>query len=179
MFTNTIPLGWDEEYIYKKSSLDGAKGFYINNGVKSLHYTGTPEQFEEVCAIIDNYPTTYADEVVKPRMCKEVTDLRWIKQQSTIYNGIELECDDITIGRLTSGAFLMDVNPDTPQERRWKLADDNWITLSKQDMIELGSVIAAHMQTCFNREEELHNAIKSAETIEDLALIDIEDGWND
>ena len=41
----------------------------------------------------------------------------------------------------------------------------------------MGAAIAAHIQACFDREEELHIAIKAAADINELAAIDITQGW--
>lgn len=54
-----------------------------------------------------------------------------------------------------------------------------WLKLTLDQLVKIETAIAQHVQRCFSREKELHTAINSCTTIDELNSIDINTGWND
>ena len=151
-------------------------GHYVKDDGIYLVYRA--ENFDTVQAILDAYPVSYADEVLRDEMKSSVTSLRWDNQQFVPdFNGAKLEANDVTIGRIIAALDLMDRNPDLPRIRNWKVTDDYWAELSYETIAAMGRAIGIHIQTCFDNEKALHALIDAAEDIDDLALIDINSGW--
>lgn len=56
-------------------------------------------------------------------------------------------------------------------------AASGWTTLSLEALTSVGGLIAAHVQACFSRERELHEAIDACATLDDLNALDLDEGW--
>lgn len=176
---SVLPLTHDINFIFDKMADAGVVnhfGYSVEENSITLRYR--TEDFDAVQAILDAYQTQYADEVLRDRLMGEVTALRRVKQSlPTMFMGMAVPTDDVTVGRITAAAYLMSANPQSPQTRRWKIANGVWVDLDKTALVGMGTAIAGHIQDCFEREEALHTVLASAETVDELAAIDIEAGW--
>ena len=56
-------------------------------------------------------------------------------------------------------------------------AASGWVTLTLDQLVAVSTAIVRHVEACFSRERELHEAIEAAETEEALMGIDIHAGW--
>ena len=54
---------------------------------------------------------------------------------------------------------------------------DRWIKLSREMLANVSGIIAGHVQACFSRERTLHETVDAAQTVDELAALDIESGW--
>ncbi|MFN9716818.1 MAG: DUF4376 domain-containing protein [Sphingomonadales bacterium] len=174
-----VPLTHDIDFILAKMAAAGVAnhyGYSVKEDGIYLRYRA--ENFEVTQAVLNAYPTQYADEVLRGRLKVKVTDMRRAKQSlPATFMGMPVPTDDVTIGRITAAAYLMDANPASPQTRRWKVADDLWLTLNREALVGMGTAIAAHIQQCFEQEEALHAALDGAATVDDLRAVDLEAGW--
>jgi hypothetical protein len=174
-----VPSTYDVDFIMGKFVAAGVTnhfGYSIEGD--GIHIRYRAEDFDAAQSVLDAYQTQYADEVLRDRLVGEVTALRRVKQaMPTMFMGMAVPTDDVTVGRITAAAYLMSANPQSPQTRRWKIANGVWVDLDKTALVGMGTAIASHIQDCFEREEALHTVLASAETVDDLAAIDIEAGW--
>lgn len=170
-----IPVTYDIEYLMNKIVK------HLDSGVEGDEYIirYRAEDFDAVQEVLDSYPVSYAEDVLKAKMAQEASAERWKRQQLASFMGGPLPADDVTISGITAAIVLMDVDPDSPKTRRWKAGPgvDDWITIDRNTLVAMGSAIGNHVQNCFDREEELQIAIAAADDIDDLAEIDISDGW--
>lgn len=175
-----IDLSWNPNWIVDEiQKLGVVNHFGYDTKEDGHHFSYLVDDTEVVQSVLNEYPTRYANEMRKPALLRLVTDIRWRKQLTTTFMGKTVPADDQTIARITAAVVLMDADPTSPQTRRWKTGPnaDDWVTLDRNALVAMGAKIAAHMQACFDREEELHGLIRAAEDIHDLDGIDIESGW--
>jgi hypothetical protein len=176
---STVPSNYDIDYILSKMTANGIMNHYGHSSTENgwlIVYRA--EDFDTVQTILDNYQTSYAEEVLKPKMLADVAALRWNKQQVFKLNDSPMKSDPETISSITAAVVLMDVNPTSPQTRRWKVGPNTWANLSRTDLIGIGTAAADHVQACFEREEELALLISQATTVDDLMEIDVTSGWS-
>ena len=109
--------------------------------------------------------------------CKAAaTDLRWQKETGGILiAGIPVATDDrsktLILGKRAQA------QSDPAMTFRWKAASGEWVELTGVQIIAIADAVADHVQACFDREGDLHDAIDAAETAEAVLAIDIAAGW--
>lgn len=177
---STVPLHYDIDYIIEQLRLVGVTNHYGHSSSEDgrlIVYRA--ENFDAVQGVLDAYPISYANDVLRPGMLSELAALRWQKQQGFLFNGAPMKSDPETIGSLTAAVVLMDTNPDSPQQRRWKTGPtvNDWVTIDRNTLVAMGTAMGAHVQACFDREELLMRQIVDAETVDDLRNIDINIDW--
>lgn len=102
--------------------------------------------------------------------------IRWSKEtQGTEINGIPVGTDDRS--RSTYLGMLMAVQFDPNYTVNFKAADGNFITLDAMGISAVAFGVRDYVQQCFNREQELIADIDAATTAQEIADIDIENGW--
>jgi hypothetical protein len=175
-----IPSHYDLDWILEQMRLRGVVNHYghgESNGDTILVYRA--QDFDIVQSILDDYPTQYADEVLRGRMLDDLAATRWKQQQGFTLNGAPMKADPETIGSITAAVVLMDTNPDSPRTRRWKSGPrlEDWVTVDRNTLVFMGGAIASHIQACFDREEELALEIIEAADVFELQDIDIKSGW--
>lgn len=100
-------------------------------------------------------------------------DLRWRCETSgTVVDGRVIETDRTTQAMLTGAAVAATLDPG--YSVRWKTAD-GFVTLSAEQIITTAQAIRAHVQSCFDREAELLDALNAGNY--DGSMLD--DGWPD
>lgn len=104
------------------------------------------------------------------------TDLRWQKEVAGIaINGVPVATDDRSKTLILGKRAKARENPD--MTFRWKSASGEWVNLTGAQIIAIADAVADHVQACFDREGDLHDAIDAAETAEDVLAVDIAEGW--
>lgn len=77
---------------------------------------------------------------------------------------------------LITGAYTYSLlNPEALID--WKGADGAWTQIDAATIAGIARAVATHVQACFSNERALSELIDAAETVEDLASIDLESGW--
>lgn len=89
--------------------------------------------------------------------------------------GSPMGTDRVTQVKLT-GAYVK-ASADDTYSVRWKVAPGLFVTLDAATIINIGDAVAAYVQDCFDREDELTTAILAASTHEGLDAININSGW--
>ena len=103
---------------------------------------------------------------------RDLADYRWQKTQRFTYDGVETQADPaiaVVTARVVAAQFL-------PPESttKFKLADGEFRVWSAENLIAFGMAINAHVQACFDREDQLTALILAAE---DPSSVDISTGW--
>jgi hypothetical protein len=110
-------------------------------------------------------------DLVKGELKNAVASERYKREVSGInvtVQGIELFCDT---SRENRDVFLQKHLALTSQETvNWKFIN-TWLTLSKEELIEIHNQITAHVQSCFDWEAEKNIMIDSCVTLEELNTI--------
>lgn len=55
--------------------------------------------------------------------------------------------------------------------------EDGFVTLNAAGVEEILQARAVHTQSCFAKEKTLHDAVDSCEAVEEIASINVNDGW--
>lgn len=84
----------------------------------------------------------------------------------------QVPTDHTTRATLTAAYVKAKENP--AYTVRWKAGPGVFVTLDADTIIAMADAVAAHVQACFDREDELSAAILAAE---DPASVDINTGW--
>ena len=84
--------------------------------------------------------------------------------------------DDTSLARISQAAFDASVKPDG-WEKHWRVAEGEWVAIGKDDIQAMHDAAAAHVEACFRRLEEIEIQLAGAETVEDLAEVDVRAGW--
>jgi hypothetical protein len=104
------------------------------------------------------------------------TDLRWQKETAGILiGGMLVATDDRSKTLILGKRAKARENPD--MTFRWKTAGGAWVELTGAQIIAIADAVADHVQACFDREGDLHDAIDAAETAQAVLSVDINTGW--
>lgn len=77
---------------------------------------------------------------------------------------------------LITGAYTYSLlNPEALID--WKGADGTWTQIDAATLAGIAGAVATHVQACFSNERALSELIEAADTVEELASIDLESGW--
>ena len=98
-----------------------------------------------------------------------------VETGGTTLNGIPVATDRESVAIITAAYVAAKEDPE--YAIRWKAAQGVFVTLDAQTIIATAHAARAHVQTCFDREADLTEAILAAETVEALDAIDINAGW--
>ncbi|TIM41743.1 MAG: DUF4376 domain-containing protein [Mesorhizobium sp.] len=100
---------------------------------------------------------------------------RWQAETGGIVvDGVSISTDRESTAMLTA-AFVV-ASGDPEYSIRWKVQNGVFVTVTAPQIIALASAVRAHVQACFNREDELTVAILAANA-NALGALDIESGW--
>ena len=115
-------------------------------------------------------------EEVKATCKAAATDLRWRKETAGILiSGVPVATDDRSKTLILGKRAQAQRNPS--MSFRWKAAGGEWVELTGSQIIAIADAVADHVQACFDREGELHDAIDAAETAAAVLAVDITAGW--
>ncbi|MHB0844768.1 DUF4376 domain-containing protein [Stutzerimonas nitrititolerans] len=122
----------------------------------------TPAEIE---AHLARQPDDYAAAIAARRWQAEVSGIE--------IAGMRIETDDRTKTLLNGAALRATIDPQ--HSRRWKLADGTWVTLDSETLISAAKAVDSYVQACFDREEELVEALADGTFTEAM----LEEGWPD
>ncbi|WP_376958199.1 DUF4376 domain-containing protein [Azospirillum sp. A26] len=106
------------------------------------------------------------------------TALRWQKETGGIViRGVTVATDDRSKTLILGKRAKARENPD--MTFRWKAAGGEWVDLTGVQIIGIADAVADHVQACFDREGELHDAIDAATDAAAVLAVDIAAGWPD
>lgn len=104
------------------------------------------------------------------------TDLRWQKETGGIViAGVPVATDDRSKTLILGRRAQAQSDPD--MTFRWKAASGEWVELTGAQIIAIADAVADHVQACFDREGDLHDAIDTTETAEAVLAVNILAGW--
>jgi len=86
-----------------------------------------------------------------------------------------VDTDETSIHRMDQATFAAMANPDFVTE--WVCADEYHLSLDAAGMIGLKMQFVIHGGACHARSEEIKAAIDAAQTVAEIAAIDMEAGW--
>ncbi|MCM8738276.1 DUF4376 domain-containing protein [Azospirillum sp. A1-3] len=113
--------------------------------------------------------------VAKAERKAAATAKRWeVEVAGTIVNGIPVATDDRSKTLILGKRAQAQADPD--MTFRWK-AVNGWVELSGAQIIAIADAVADHVQACFDREGELHDAIDAAKDAAAVLAVDITAGW--
>lgn len=98
------------------------------------------------------------------------------EEAGTTFGGYPLATDRTTQAKITAAYVKATADPDYTIAS-WKFAPGVFAPLTSAQIIAAADVMEAHVQLCFANEAAISALILAAETPEDLAAIDLEQGW--
>ncbi|WP_292463459.1 DUF4376 domain-containing protein [Mesorhizobium sp.] len=105
-----------------------------------------------------------------------LADRRWRAETGGITVGGSVIATDRDSTSMLTAAFVT-ASADAGYSVRWKVENGVFVTLSAEEIIAISAAVRAHVQDCFDREDELTADILAAASVAALAAIDIESGW--
>ena len=77
---------------------------------------------------------------------------------------------------MISGAWIaVQMSPSTVID--FKGPDGSWVQISKSEVEQIAKDTVQHVQACFTRERQYHEAIMACTTHEEISLVDYSAGW--
>ena len=137
--------------------------------------------------VMDAATGKITQQAVAPRALEEIRDAlfaalsnrRWQAETAGIVvGGAPIRTDRESQSVLTSAYVQAMGNPDFSV--RWKIGQGQFVTLNAATIIAIGDAVTAHVQACFDHEDELTTAILAAFAAGDrdaLESFDIAAGW--
>jgi hypothetical protein len=116
------------------------------------------------------------EEAVAGRL-DDLATIRWQHEVggTALPDGTPLLTDRETQNKLTAAYVKAKESADFTI--RWKIAPGIFTTLDAQTTIVIADACVAHVQACFEREDELTSEMRAASTIEDVQAVDLQVGW--
>ena len=112
----------------------------------------------------------------KERALADLAYIRYAHETGGIIIGGASIATDRQSQALITGAYTYSLlNPEALID--WKGADGAWTKIDAATISGIARAVAKHVQACFTNERALSELIDAAETVEDLASIDLESGW--
>ena len=109
-------------------------------------------------------------EQLRERKRAEIAAARYEAEVAGIeVNGVSIATNRDSQALLTGAAVSAML--DDAYTVQWKQPDGTFVTLTANQIIELGKTVRAHVETCFNREKELYAEIAAAQTAEEVEQI--------
>lgn len=123
----------------------------IVEGSSSTHF---------VSHVVKNRQDVTKNQVIRQRIANK----RFEEEVSgTEWNGYSVPTDRNTQAVLTSMNLRVERDPTYTEE--FKISDNVWVTLDKDNIIALGDVVFGHVSQCFRRERELSELLESGENV--------------
>lgn len=118
-------------------------------------------------------------EILKTKIKAKIAEKRWEIEISgvTDSNDITFATDRESQTKYIAIAVkLLSVDVST-WSIHWKTVNGNFVTLNASEMQNVINLVMNHVQTCFDKESDLHSLLDAATTYEEVFSIDITTGW--
>lgn len=116
---------------------------------------------------------------IRDALFASLSDRRWRAETAGIVvGGAPIRTDRESQSVLTGAYVQATGNPDFAV--RWKVGAGQFVTLNAATIIAIGDAVTAHVQACFDHEDQLTTAILTAFGAGDRAALesfDLEAGW--
>lgn len=105
-----------------------------------------------------------------------LADIRWQKEVGGfVFNGFTFASDDRA--QLKYVGILMAAQIDPNYSVNFKTNDGTFVLLDRMGAIGLAMAARTHVQSCFDKEDNLKSQIDAASSVDEVIAIDIESGW--
>ncbi|MCX7586532.1 DUF4376 domain-containing protein [Phenylobacterium sp. 58.2.17] len=102
---------------------------------------------------------------------------RWVAEAGGVtVGGVTVASDEKGQGKIAGAIQLFEKDP-TLEAIDWEAQPGAWITINAATAIATGIAVGRHVQACFTQARALNAEIDAAENAEQLASINIEEGW--
>ncbi len=127
----------------------------------------TPEEIAELTPTLEQ---------AKALKLGALADQRWsVEVGGMVMDGLPIATDRATASILTAAYVTAKEDPD--YSLRFKLGQGQFTTLTASTIIAIATLVRLHIQACFDREDELTDAVLAADSLKGLDAIDITTGW--
>lgn len=172
---------------YTAATLDRfTEGELAEIGVSDIHEQAVPYGqrvvgrsldviVDQVVETLDLEPIPLAD--LKAERLAGLRERRWVAESGGVtVGGVLVASDEKGQGKIAGAIQLFEKDP-TLEAIDWEAQPGAWITIAAATATATGIAVGRHVQACFSHARALNAAIDAAETAEQLAAIDIEEGW--
>lgn len=112
---------------------------------------------------------------IRADLPRRIAHRRWEAEISgTTFAGMPIQTDRDAQGLLTGAVVSLMLDPEG--SIRWKTGDGSFVTLDLPTLSAVLGAVRAHVQACFDREDELLQFLEEGEPIEAI-LAAMETGW--
>lgn len=190
---STFPASWDLDYICAKAGI--MSNFGQSRVGDTIRLTYRAHKYEVVQDVLDAYPVSYADDVLRARRWAAVKAIRDSFEEGYAPTPLgPADCDDrskIKIVGLVSmatlaisaeqGAAMAQGRPFNPAlvpfQEPYTMGDNSIVTLTAFDAIEVGKAVGYFISLLHQRARDLRLQIEAAANIDELMAIPIGEGW--
>ena len=109
-------------------------------------------------------------ETIKREHKERITEARYQSEVSGFeFSGQWIDTDRVTQTRIAQAFSLIQIDPE--RTFNWKKENNEWTTMNAETVRQLSKLIGDHVQSCFDKEFELHKRIDEATTVEEVSEI--------
>ena len=95
----------------------------------------------------------------KAQTASAIAEHRWKEETSGfVFNGVHVETDRTAVAMVTGAALAASLDPE--YSVRWKSVN-GFVTLNAEQILAMAQSIRSHVQSCFDREADLLDALES------------------
>jgi hypothetical protein len=154
----------------------------LDNGVWKQTYVTTPIEDTLVDSTENGVTVTVAQQVAsiltegKVQLLNQLANYRYDKEVAGIdVNGSAIKTDRESQATLNGAYTASLINPSITIN--WKASDGSWVSLDASAISTLASAVITHVQSCFNKEKSIAEAINNSTTLAQLRAIDFDTLW--
>lgn len=167
-----IPSAYDPVYLRDRANLFSASWDEDRSGETYVFRTDSEAAWSRLIEARDAYPVTYLADQLRPRLLREMSVERDRKIASFTFSGMSIALDAVTRANLTAAVVGLDRCADV-DAIEWSLGEGHFVTLQREDVLALADAAFRYVQACFAAHKLIADEIKAAETIDDVAGLDL------
>lgn len=174
---SNIPIGYDVNFIAQYCAIQITGFTQLQDGSTQITYRNPDGSgnFERVSQTIDNYAVEYLPVALAAKIA-DISALRNEKIQAFTFMGMTVVLDVEAKGNIVGAVAGLDRNPDVPGVD-WSLGGGVFIFLPRQVVYALADASFLYVEGCFTTSKELVATCKACQDINELAGVDITQGW--
>lgn len=174
---SNIPAGYDVDFIARHCGIQVTGFVQLQDGSTQITYRNPDGSgnFEMVSQTIDNYAVEYLPVALTSKI-SEISSLRNEKIQAFTFMGMTVVLDIEAKANIVGAVAGLDRNPDVPGVD-WSLGGGSFVFLPRYIVYGLADASFLYIENCFTTSKELVATCKACADINELAAVDITQGW--
>lgn len=159
----------------REESVSRVMHWYVRGDVVEAYDSGVVVMRRHFVSGQDDALPQYT-EYVRAQLTRELTEIRIVKESAGITTFIGPIATDRQSQAVIAAAmqFLSIKEESFP----WKLASGEFVRLEPNQLREIAGLVGDHVKRCFENEARLFGQLQLAQSEEELANVNLQDGWD-